>query len=73
VAAAAVVWGPLRADRLRPVDEAPVARGAAARAERLFLYRFASGEDQRTPLRVGQSMRGGDELAFAYSNPAARR
>jgi len=64
--------------------EAPVARGAgttAAPAARLFIYRFgaasarvdAPGAPARAPELVDRSMRGRDELAFAYTNPTGRR
>ena len=75
VAAALIVWAP--ADRSRghhTVAEEPVARGAAVNAaQELLIYRFAAGSFWRAPKLVGRSMHAGDELAFAYSNPAGRR
>jgi hypothetical protein len=54
---------------------APVARGANAMTARapqhLLVYRFAPGA--RTPALLQGSMRSGDELAFAYTNPSGRR
>jgi len=83
VAAALVVWAPGERSRGdHAVAEAPVARGAAVTAERaprLFVYRFdGGGTAARAPQRVApqlvdHSVRGNDELAFAYSNPAGRR
>ena len=56
------------------VAVAPVARGTAAapaQAPHLLVYRFSAGA--RAPELVQGSMRRGDELAFAYTNPAGRR
>ncbi len=75
VAAALLVWAP--AERSRgdhAVAEAPVARaGGMTAGSRLFIYRFDAGSGARAPQLVDRSVRGGDELAFAYSNPAGRR
>ncbi|HEY7371013.1 MAG TPA: zf-HC2 domain-containing protein [Polyangia bacterium] len=71
-------------DHVAGAMEAPVARGAAttaAPAARLFIYRFgadgarfsAAGATARAPELVDRSMRGHDELAFAYTNPTGRR
>jgi len=60
---------------VRPgTDVAPVARGGSAvtaPVPHLLVYRFAPGA--RTPELVRGSMKSGDELAFAYTNPAGRR
>jgi hypothetical protein len=71
-------------DHVARVMDAPVARGTAATAApaaRLFIYRFsaagarfdAAGAPARAPQLVDRSMRGRDELAFAYTNPSGRR
>jgi hypothetical protein len=68
-----------------PVARGPAS--ATGPAPRLLIYRFAAHSDLRTNLRsdatggaaarapelVERSMRGDDELAFAYTNPAGRR
>jgi hypothetical protein len=60
---------------VRPgTDVAPVARGPSAvtaQVPHLLVYRFAPGA--RAPELIRGSMRSGDELAFAYTNPAGRR
>lgn len=55
-------------------SQEPVARGAsvvASQTPHLLMYRFAMGT--RVPELVSRSIRSGDELAFAYTNPAGRR
>jgi hypothetical protein len=81
VAAAVIfVWAPSGrpgGDHAAGSKESPVARGPAATtapATRLFIYRFdAAGSRARAPELVDRSMRGRDELAFAYTNPTGRR
>jgi hypothetical protein len=45
---------------------------AAARSPEVQIYRFAHGARGRAPERAGDVVHAGDELAFAYRNPAGK-
>jgi hypothetical protein len=70
VAAAAVALVLVARPRTRSDDAGFLARGAATRAGGLWIYRVTDGA---APSLVSGALAAGDELAFAYANPASKR